>query len=183
MVLIDSQMPGMDGMTLARAIKADPCCAAVRLVLLTPLGQHAPGAEELREVFAGSLTKPVRQSRLYDCLVAMREQIRSAPPAMAQSPTAAHPQLGTTVLVVEDNLVNRQVLVRMLKRYGCRVDVAVNGREAVHALAQIAYDCLFMDCQMSEIDGYTATAVIRQREVQTGQHCPHHRHDGQGYAG
>lgn len=170
MVLVDSHMSDMDGMTLARAIKADPGLAAVCLVSLTPLGQHASRVEELRELFAGHLTKPVRQSRLYECLVAVRERPGAAP--IAQSPTAVCPQLGATVLVVEDNIVNQQVLVRMLQRYGCRVDVAVNGREAVQTAAQLTYDCLFMDCQMPEIDGYAATMMIRQHEGVTGHHVP-----------
>jgi CheY-like chemotaxis protein len=88
------------------------------------------------------------------------------------SATETHLQLGAKVLVVEDNLDNQKVLVRMLERYGCRVDVAGNGREAVHAAGQIAYDCLFMDCQMPDIDEYTATAMIRQREIQIGQRVP-----------
>lgn len=81
-------------------------------------------------------------------------------------------QLGANVLVVENNLVNQQVLVYMLERYGCKVEVASNGREAVNASARMAYDCLFMDCQMPEMDGYAATAAIRQRERQTGRHVP-----------
>jgi len=114
----------------------------------------------------------VRQSLLYDCLAAVRERLGAAQAVPFQSPTEALPQLGAKVLVVEDNIVNQKVVVRMLERYGCRVDVAVNGREAMHASAQIAYDCLFMDCQMPDMDGYAATAAIRQREVQTGHHVP-----------
>jgi two-component system, sensor histidine kinase and response regulator len=171
-VLLDSQMPDIDGITLARTIKADPLLAPVPLVLLTPLGQRASRVGDLCEVFAGCLTKPMRQSLLYECLVAVQER-----PWMTQSGTSTsametHLQLGAKVLVVEDNLDNQKVLVRMLERYGCQVDVAGNGREAVHAAGQIAYDCLFMDCQMPDIDGYTATAMIRQREIQIGQHVP-----------
>ena len=171
-VLLDSQMPDMDGMTLARIIKADPILAPVPLILLTPLGQRASRIEEFCEVFAGYLTKPVRQSLLYECLVAVQAPPWSALSGPSPSPTATHPQLGAKVLVVEDNIDNQKVLVRMLERYGCRVDVADNGHEAVHAAGQIAYDCLFMDCQMPEMDGYTATALIRQRESQTGQRVP-----------
>ena len=171
-VLLDSQMPDIEGMTLARTIKADLLLARVSLVLLTPLGQRAPRIEELGEVCAGYLTKPVRQSLLYDCLVAMQERPRLAQSGTSTSATETHPQLGANVLVVEDNLDNQKVLVRMLERYGCKVDVASNGREAVHASGQMAYDCLFMDCQMPDMDGYTATAMIRQREMQTGHRVP-----------
>ena len=171
-VLLDSQMPDIEGMTLARTIKADLLLARVSLVLLTPLGQRAPRIEELGEVCAGYLTKPLRQALLYDCLVAMQERPRLAQSGTSTSPTETHPQLGANVLVVEDNLDSQKVLVRMLERYGCKVDVASNGREAVYASGQMAYDCLFMDCQMPDMDGYTATAVIRQREMQTGHRVP-----------
>ncbi len=171
-VLLDSQMPDIDGMTLARTIKADPILAPIPLILLTPLGQRASRIEDLCEVFAGYLTKPVRQSLLYECLVAVQERPWTAPSGTPTSPMDTPPQLGAKVLVVEDNLDNQKVLVHILKRYGCWVDVAGNGRQAVHAAGQIAYDCLFMDCQMPDMDGYTATAMIRQREVQTGQHVP-----------
>jgi PAS domain S-box-containing protein len=171
-VLLDSQMPDIDGITLARTIKADPLLAPVPLVLLTPLGQRASRVGDLCEVFAGYLTKPMRQSLLYECLVAVQERPWMTQSGTSTSATETHLQLGAKVLVVEDNLDNQKVLVRMLERYGCRVDVAGNGREAVHAAGQIAYDCLFMDCQMPDIDGYTATAMIRQREIQIGQRVP-----------
>jgi two-component system sensor histidine kinase/response regulator len=170
--LLDSQMPDVDGMTLAHAIKADPTLAPVSLILLTPIGRRTPHIAEAGEVFAGYLTKPVRQSLLYDGLVAMRERSWTSQSVTSTGPKEPCQQLGAKVLVVEDNPVNQQVLVHMLQRYGCKVDVAVNGREAVHASAHIAYDCLFMDCQMPEMDGYEATAAIRQREVQAGHRVP-----------
>src|SRR5262249_10501258 len=160
LVLLDSQMPDIDGMTLARTIKADPILAPVPLILLTPLGQHASRVEEFCGVFAGYLTKPVRQFLLYECLVAAQERPWTAQSDISTSPAATHLQLGARVLVVEVNLDNQKVLRHMLERYGCQVDVAGNGREAVHAAGQIAYDCLFMDCQMPDMDGYTATAMI-----------------------
>src|SRR5262249_10582583 len=102
-VLLDSQLPDIDGMTLARTIKADPSLAPVPLILLTPLGQRASGVEELCEVFAGYLTKPVRQSLLYECLVAVQERPWMAQADTPTSPTETHLQLGAKVLVVEDN--------------------------------------------------------------------------------
>jgi CheY-like chemotaxis protein len=102
----------------------------------------------------------------------MQERPWTAQSGISTSPTATYPQFGAKVLVVEDNLDNQKVLVHMLERYGCRVDVAGNGHEAVHATGQMVYDCLFMDCQMPDMDGYAATAMIRQREIRTGQRVP-----------
>jgi signal transduction histidine kinase/CheY-like chemotaxis protein len=174
-VLLDSQMPGMDGVAVAQAIKADPALASVPLVLLTPFGRPAPRAEAQYQGFTAFLTKPVRQSQLYECIAAIQQ-----PPArtVGVRPVSSHdiPEpclyIGAKVLVVEDNVVNQKLLVRLLERHGCQVDVAVNGREAFDASARVAYDCLFMDCQMPEMDGYAATAAIRQREQQTGDHVP-----------
>ena len=76
------------------------------------------------------------------------------------------------MLVVEDNVVNQKVAVRLLEKLGCRVDVAANGLEAVELLAELAYDVVFMDCQMPEMDGFEATRTIRQREASSGHHVP-----------
>jgi CheY-like chemotaxis protein len=76
------------------------------------------------------------------------------------------------VLVVEDNAVNQKVAAIILEKFGCRVDLAANGLEALEASMRIAYDCIFMDCQMPEMDGFEATTAIRQREAQTGQRVP-----------
>ncbi len=81
-------------------------------------------------------------------------------------------QTRVKVLVVEDNIVNQKVAVRLLEKCHCRVDIAADGQEAVDAIARIAYDCVLMDCLMADMDGFAATAIIRQRELATGQHVP-----------
>ena len=74
--------------------------------------------------------------------------------------------------MAEDNVVNQRVAVRMLEKLGCRVDVVANGLEAVTAVASVAYDCLFMDCQMPEMDGFAATVAIRQRAACGAPYLP-----------
>ena len=176
LAILDHQMPDMDGMTLARAIKSDPVLAPLPLVLLTSVSYRGSAGEAQRAGFSAFLLKPIRQSQLYDCIVSVMGTA-STEPSPARLITRhtlkeAQAQLRARVLVAEDNAVNQKVALRMLEKLGCRVDVVVNGREAVEASARVPYQCIFMDCQMPEMDGYEATAMIRQREAQTGTHIP-----------
>ncbi|RME43006.1 MAG: response regulator, partial [Deltaproteobacteria bacterium] len=163
--IIDYEMPEMDGTTLAQTIKADPAIAGIRLVMLTSIARRGQGEKARKAGISAYLTKPVRQHVLYDCLTRLLgDPVR---PEMIYPPTRlitrhtlkeleAREQL--RVLLVEDNAVNQKVAVRMLKKLGLRPDVASNGMEAVKAVSTCAYDLVFMDCQMPEMDGYEATA-------------------------
>jgi CheY-like chemotaxis protein len=130
-------------------------------------------AEQARRVgFSAYLTKPVRQSKLYDAIATVVSSSPSPPDAplverrrgeeaaslTRQGPTRAH------VLVAEDNQINQRVAVRMLETLGYRADVAANGLEAIEALSRIPYSAVLMDVQMPEMDGYAATREIRRRE-------------------
>jgi CheY-like chemotaxis protein/HPt (histidine-containing phosphotransfer) domain-containing protein len=174
LAILDYQMPGMDGLELARLIKADLALAPTRLIMLSSVSQRGRMGAAQQANFAAVLTKPVRQSHLYNCLLSVvgtsvsavvRSQVL---PLQKGTPATLHAR----VLVVEDNAVNQKVAVRLLEKLGCRIDVAANGREAVKLLEDLSYDVVFMDCQMPEMDGFEATAVIRQREATTGGHVP-----------
>jgi signal transduction histidine kinase/CheY-like chemotaxis protein len=174
-VILDYQMPDMDGLELARAIKSDPTLMAVRLLLLNSVGQRGQDKDRRQAGIAASLTKPIRQSQLYDCLMTVMGTSAVSPsePLITRHSLAEVQALEhARVLLAEDNVVNQRVAVRMLEKLGCRVDVVANGREAIDALVHLTYDLLFMDCQMPEMDGYEATAAIRVRETQTGDHIP-----------
>ncbi|HEY7491581.1 MAG TPA: response regulator [Candidatus Tectomicrobia bacterium] len=175
LAILDFHMPGMNGLELARAIKADPLLRSLRLVLLSSIGQRGDGAEARQVGIAAYLTKPIRQSQLYDCLTTVMG-MPADPPAVPlvtrHSLVETQSQWRARVLVAEDNMVNQKVAVRMLEKLGCRVDVVANGCEAIAALTHITYDLVFMDCQMPEMDGFEATAAIRAREAQTGGHLP-----------
>ncbi|TDI43752.1 MAG: response regulator [Acidobacteria bacterium] len=174
--IVDFQMPGMDGLTLARRIKADPALKDTVLVLLTSVGRRGD-AKRMEEVgFSGYMVKPVHQSQLKDVLatawaaheegaeaglVTRHRFAESAHPAAAQSEAPAT----VRVLVAEDNVVNQKVAVRLLEKLGCRVDVAADGAEAVKMVVAFPYAVIFMDCQMPEMDGYEATAAIRRMQA------------------
>jgi two-component system sensor histidine kinase/response regulator len=174
LAVLDYQMPGMDGLELARTIKADPALAPVQLIPLSSVSQRGVDSAAQPAGMAACLTKPVRQSSLYNCVMAVMEAV-AGPPSLSpltQRQGATHPQIHARILVVEDNVVNQTVAVRLLEKMGCRVDVAANGREAVDILARLTYDIVLMDCQMPVMDGFAATAAIRRREVSTRQHVP-----------
>jgi len=175
LAILDHQMPEMDGITLGRAIKADPALASLPLVLLTSVSYRGSASEAERAGFSAFLVKPIRQSQLYDCIatvVGMGTEPSTSRLITRHALREAEGQLRARVLVAEDNVVNQRVAVRMLEKFGCRVDVVTNGLEAVEAAGRIAYHCIFMDCQMPEMDGYEAATAIRQHEAQTGTHVP-----------
>jgi signal transduction histidine kinase/DNA-binding response OmpR family regulator len=177
--IVDMQMPGMDGLALARAIKADRSIAGTRLILLTSIGQTGP--EPNRDgFFDACLTKPAPQSQLYDCLarVMARSNLAEGEFLRVEIPAASQRRAkelvarqGGRILIAEDNIVNQQVAIGVLATLGYSSDVAANGREAVEAMGLVPYAAILMDCQMPEMDGYEATQEIRRREG-TGRHTP-----------
>ena len=172
LAILDLMMPVMDGFELARKIKADPSISAVRLVLLTSFGKRGDCATAEEAGVAAYITKPVRQSQLFECLTSVLSS-RATESTIADNATAivtkhtlaeTKPLSHKLILLAEDNIVNQKVAVRQLRKLGYRADAVANGQEALEALGRIAYDLVLMDCQMPEMDGYEATAEIRRRE-------------------
>jgi len=175
LAILDYHMPDMDGIELARAIRADPHLEGLRLVLLTSSGRRGDGERARSAGFEAFLTKPVRQSQLFDCLAALVgtpvEAEQPRPLITRYTLTEQERRSRPHVLVVEDNIVNQKVAARTLEKMGYRVDVAANGLEAVTATARISYAAVLMDCQMPEMDGYEATGAIRSRDG-VARHTP-----------
>ncbi|MDP9474716.1 MAG: response regulator [Actinomycetota bacterium] len=159
----------MDGMELARRIKADPAISATRLALLTSIGQRGDGAEARKRGVEAYLTKPVRQAELRAVLGTIMGRTggatrRATPLVTRDTLREATLRERTPVLVADDNPVNQKVAVRMLEKLGYQADVAANGVEALEALSRKEYSAVLMDAQMPRMDGYEATAKIRDRE-------------------
>jgi two-component system sensor histidine kinase/response regulator len=167
--LLDMQMPEMDGLALARAIKADPAISRTRLVMLSSLSQVMSQSELKANGIESYLVKPVKQSRLFECLVdaighaKAREESDPGPDAPFQpEPSAASPKI--RILLAEDNLVNQRVALAQLRKLGYTAHPVGNGIEAIEALKVARYDVILMDCQMPQMDGYEATHAIRENE-------------------
>ncbi len=174
LAILDLQMPDMDGLELARRIKAESPISSTRLILLTSLGRRGDAKAAQDAGIAAYLTKPIRQSQLYDCLSLVIAHSPQAAAGTAQSPaplitrhslSEVQAQSRRRILIAEDNPVNQKVAVKMIEKLGYRVDVAGNGREAIEALERIPYAIVFMDCHMPEMDGFEATRAIRCREA------------------
>ena len=174
--IVDFHMPEMDGLELARRIRADATIGAVRLLLLTSSARRGDGAGARAAGFDGFLVKPAPPDALRKVLEAMQVQPEDrasttmvtrhavAEPLAPPTPATA-PSRGCRVLLAEDNVVNQRMAVLMLERLGCRVDVAGNGLEAIDLSGRLPYDIIFLDCQMPELDGYGAARAIRAREA------------------
>lgn len=169
LAILDMQMPGMDGETLGKKIKQDSDLKNTILVLMTSIGKRGD-AKRLEKIgFVAYLTKPVKQSQLYDCLVTVsglrNETALEQPMSIFTRHTICEKQQQTArILLAEDNITNQKVALNTLKKFGYSADVVKNGKEAVEALKKIPYDIVLMDCQMPEMDGYEATDEIRKWE-------------------
>ncbi|MEW6304147.1 MAG: PAS domain S-box protein [Verrucomicrobiota bacterium] len=173
LAVLDMQMPGMDGLTLAGEIKNEFGDKAPRMVMLTSLG-HRVAKSLLEEVgISACLLKPVKQSRLFDCLSNVMAGLDATgeyglegiePVMRTTDASRASLRSDRRILLAEDNIVNQKVTLLQLQKLGYTADIVTNGRLAVEALRSKPFDVVLMDCQMPEMDGYQATREIRQLE-------------------
>ena len=168
--VLDHHMPDIDGLDLAAIAISSGLLDPGQIILLTSSGLSVERQRARALGIAVFLTKPVKQSALYDALVTIVDgQGDVREPSVAAMSYRPEPAASPgRVLVVEDNAVNQQVARRMLERQGHTVDVAADGHEAVEALERSEYDAVLMDCQMPVMDGYEATRAIRQAEAEAG---------------
>ncbi len=175
LAILDVVMPGKDGLQLARELQSHPAGSKIRLVVMTSILQRGHAEQARRAGAMGYLPKPVRHDELRDCL----RTVLGLPEGHVQDDThtpSGTPQLVTRhmvaenvqhrhILVVEDNVVNQKLAVRMVEKLGYKPDVVGNGQEALTALANGNYAAILMDCQMPIMDGFETTRCIREHET------------------
>jgi two-component system sensor histidine kinase/response regulator len=168
LVILDMQMPVMDGIMLARAIKAEPLFANTKLIMLSSMSEQLE-QDELRAVGINAcLVKPAKQSCLFNCIADAlgAKRAPSASITVTETSTAPVDSRKARILLAEDNTINQDVALGQLDRLGYTADVVSNGREALDAVNSKPYDIVLMDCMMPEMDGYQATKKIRELERQ-----------------
>ena len=169
-MVVDAEMPGMDGWTLAERIGREPGLEACPIVMLYPAHRTDVPARGRRLGIKHCLIKPVKRRDLTAALLDVLEL--SPEPKEGLSSGDSPSDRGLRVLLAEDGPVNQEVAVGLLELRGHRVEVVGNGKEALAALEREAFDVVLMDVEMPEMDGLEATAAIRMREANTGRHLP-----------
>jgi signal transduction histidine kinase/CheY-like chemotaxis protein len=174
LILLDAQMPDLDGFALAARLKQHPDLAGATIMMLSSADQIGDAARCRELGISCYLTKPVKQSDLLEAILTTLGAAPRAPlaPAPAGATTAATRAQGLRILVAEDNPVNQRMAVRVLEKRGHSAVVAENGKRALEALERGSFDLILMDVQMPEMSGLEATAAIRDKERATGAHIP-----------
>jgi two-component system, sensor histidine kinase and response regulator len=171
LVVLDANMPDMDGFAVADEIMHRAELAGTTIVMLTSSGQFGDAARRHDVGISAYLSKPIKGADLLEAIIGALE--RSRPAAVTPRPSAIVPATAIRrlkVLLAEDNVINQQVAVGLLTKRGHDVSVTSNGREALEAIERDTFDVVLMDIQMPEVGGFEATAAIRFRERQTGGH-------------
>ena len=186
-VLIDFEMPRMDGLTLVRSINEDSSIAGTPLLMMSSAGERGEATGHIAELGNCWFSKPIKQAKLYEALATLLtgsrigtcRSERKATPLSVPGFAVAFNENSTSVrhesaeelskrvriLVAEDNPVNQKIALLQLKKLGFQADVVGNGVEAIKALEQAPYPLVLMDCQMPEMDGYTAATELRRRQA------------------
>jgi len=174
LVLLDAQMPQMDGFTLAEQILQNPNWRSATVLMLSSAGLRGD-AERCRKLgVAAYLTKPIKQSELLEAILTAlgRMPQKEARPSLVTRHSLRERRTLLRILLAEDNAVNQLLAIRLLEKRGHTVTLAANGKEALAAIQNGEFDLILMDVQMPEMDGFQVTGAIRRKESATGAHIP-----------
>ena len=170
-VVADFHLPDMDGFNLAKQLRESSSPSRNSgVILLVPVGYRVDGVRSMESGVAACLTKPVCETELLDTMARTLRPFASADLKTEMPRMAAADARRLRILLAEDNPVNQKVTSRLLEKWGHRVTIASNGREALEILGRDAFDVVLMDVQMPDMDGFETTASIRAGEEQTGRH-------------
>jgi signal transduction histidine kinase/DNA-binding response OmpR family regulator len=173
LVLLDGQMPDMDGFMVAEMIRQNPSLAGATIMMLTSAGQVGDAARCRELGISAYLVKPIRQGELLNAICAVLQMApQKTPDRLITKHTLREERHRSRILLAEDNLVNQKLALRLLEKRGFDVTVVGDGRAALDALEANSFDAILMDIQMPEMDGFEATAAIRAKEKSTGAHIP-----------
>ncbi len=166
MALLDYHMPDKDGFALAQEISADPLLRDTVLIMLSSVNSLMDRAELQKTGIQSYLTKPVRQSDLFDAIASLTRNVDTRAPGDegADDYLSGEGSIAANILLAEDNPVNQKVATAVFSWLGCMPKIVGNGELAVAERMAGTYDMIFMDCQMPEMDGYEATRAIREWE-------------------
>ena len=170
-ILLDMQMPGMDGEQTARAIKSDPSARDAKIIVLTSMGERGDAGRFEALGCSGYLLKPVKQQMLFEAVIAVlsREEDSNAQ-LVTRHMLSEQRKTGQRILLAEDNSINQKLAVVLLQKAGYSVDAVETGLQALEKVKANRYSAVLMDIQMPDMDGLEATQKIRELERETGQH-------------
>ena len=173
-VISDMQMPYMDGMELGKKIKGNPTLSGSKLIMLSSRGMRGDSADVKKIGFSAYLTKPIRRSQLFDCIVMVfgkkETSKKKNKDIVTRHKISEVRKKNIKILIAEDNIVNQKLALKLIDKFGYKADAVANGEEAIQSLSMISYNLVLMDVQMPEMDGLEATKIIRDNSSNVLDH-------------